>query len=240
MAKSIFSKVMWVGRATVFLVVHTLVLRSPMRQSAIMRHSIAFLVAALVALVAVGVLYPIRVADAADVATRVEAETFDVIPTGTSVVSSTMYSGGKALRFSNNTAIATELVDFTSSGDVVLMARAGQSGGSPKLRVSVNGTFTAPAKAITNSGAPAPYTFDVNAPSGSVKIGVKASNTGTGRHPFLDYVTFPPSGGGGGASLTYIGSARGDTGTTPQVKVTVPVPPGTKQGDFMLALLQAD
>ena len=47
-----------------------------------------------------------------------------------------------------------------------------------------------------------------------------------------------PSGGGG--SLTYIGSATGNTGTKPQVKVTVPVPPGTKQGDFMLALLQAD
>jgi len=49
-----------------------------------------------------------------------------------------------------------------------------------------------------------------------------------------------PSGGGGGGSLTYIGSATGDTGTTPQAKVTVKVPPGTKQGDFMLALLQAD
>lgn len=73
-----------------------------------------------------------------------------------------------------------------------------------------------------------------------MRIGVKASNTGTGRNPFLDYVTFPPSGGGGGGSLTYIGSATGNTGTTPQVKVTVPVPPGTKQGDFMLALLQAD
>jgi hypothetical protein len=71
-----------------------------------------------------------------------------------------------------------------------------------------------------------------------VRIGVKASNTGTGRKPFLDYVTFPPS--GGGASLTYVGSATGDTGTKPQFEVTVPVPPGTKQGDFMLALLQAD
>ena len=49
-----------------------------------------------------------------------------------------------------------------------------------------------------------------------------------------------PSGGGGGGSLTYIGSATGKTGTTPQVKVSVPVPPGTKKGDFMLALLQAD
>src|SRR5215207_8516645 len=193
MAKSLFSKVIWVGRATVFLVVHTLMLRSTMRQSAIMRHSIVFLVAALVALVAVGVLYPIKVADAADVATRVEAETFDVRPTGTSIVSNTtLYSGGKALRFSNNTAHAKESVTFTSSGDVVLMARATQSGGSPKLRVSVNGTFTAPAKSITNSGAPKAYTFDVNAPSGpGVQIGVKASNTGTGRQPFVDVVTFP-------------------------------------------------
>jgi hypothetical protein len=63
--------------------------------------------------------------------------------------------------------------------------------------VSVNGTFTAPTQAITNSGAPQPYTFDVNAPSGSVQIGVKASNTGSGRYPFLDIVTFPAS-----ASLT--------------------------------------
>jgi hypothetical protein len=210
-----------------------------MRQLAKMRHPIVFLVGALVAVV---VLYPFRVVDAADVATAtpVEAETFDVRPTGTSVVTdAALYSNGQALKFSNSTAIAKEQVDFTSSGDVVLMARAGQNGGSPKLRVSVNGTFTAAAQAITNSGAPQPYTFDVNAPSGSVEIGVKAANTGSGRNPFLDYVTFPPSGGGGGG-LTYIGSATGDTGTTPQVKVTVPVPPGTKQGDFMLALLQAD
>ena len=210
-----------------------------MRQLAKMRHPIVFLVGALVAVV---VLYPFRVVDAADVATAtpVEAETFDVRPTGTSVVTdAALYSNGQALKFSNSTAIAKEQVDFTSSGDVVLMARAGQNGGSPKLRVSVNGTFTAAAQAITNSGAPQPYTFDVNAPSGSVEIGVKAANTGSGRNPFLDYVTFPPSGGGGGG-LTYIGSATGDTGTTPQVKVTVPVPPGTKQGDFMIALLQAD
>jgi hypothetical protein len=194
--------------------------------------------------VVLGVLGPLKVGHAADeAATPVEAETFEVQPTGTSVVTNTtLYAppDGKALKFSNNTAIAETPVTFTSSGDVVLMARAGQSGGSPKLRVSVNGTFTAPAQAITNSGAPQPYTFHVNAPTGNdVQIGVKAANTGTGRKPFLDYVTFPPSGGGGGG-LTYIDSATGDTGTTPQVKVTVPVPPGTVQGDFMLALLQAD
>jgi len=212
----------------------------------LLSHPIFCLLAVLAAVVVLGVLGPLKVGHAADeAAPPVQAETFEVQPIpGTSVVTNTtLYAppNGQALKFSNNTAIAEEQVDFTSSGDVVLMARASQSGGSPKLRVSVNGTFTAPAQAITNSGAPAPYTFDVNAPSGSdVKIGVKAANTGLGRHPFLDYVTFLPSGGGGGGSLTYIGSATGNTGTTPQVKVTVPVPPGTKQGDFMLALLQAD
>jgi hypothetical protein len=44
----------------------------------------------------------------------------------------------------------------------------------------------------------------------------------------------------GGGGLTYIGSETGDTGPTPQVQVTVRVPEGTEQGDFMLALLQAD
>ena len=72
-------------------------------------------------------------AGAADVARTVEGENFVRPTTGTSIVSNTtLYSGGKALRFSNNTAIAKEPVTFTSSGDVVLMARAGQSGGSPK------------------------------------------------------------------------------------------------------------
>jgi hypothetical protein len=155
----------------------------------------AALAAALVVLV---MLYPVPVVHAADVVTPVEAETFDVKPTGTSVVTSTTlyYSNGQALRFTNSKAIATETVNFTSSGDVVLMARAGQTGGSPNVRVSVNGTFTAPAQAITNSGAPQPYTFDVNAPSGSVTIGVKAANTAAGRYPFVDIVTFPASGGG--------------------------------------------
>ena len=211
----------------------------------LLSHPIFCLLAVLAAVVVLGVLGPLKVVHAADeAAPPVQAETFEVQPTGTSVVTNTtIYAppNGKALRFSNNTAIAKEPVDFTSSGDVVLMARAGQSGGSPTLRVSVNGTFAAPAQAITNSGAPRAYTFDVNAPSGNdVQIGVKAANTGSGRKPFLDYVTFPPSGGGGGGSLSYIDSATGNTGTSTQDKLTVPVPPGTKQGDFMLALLQAD
>jgi hypothetical protein len=139
----------------------------------------------------------VATAEAADIAPPVEGEAMDVRPTGTSVVNGTTYSNGQALKFTNSTAIAKETVNFASSGDVVLMARAGQNGGSPKLRVSVNGTFTAPAQAITNSGAPQPYTFDVDAPSGGVTIGVKASNTGTGRNPFLDVLSFPASGSSG-------------------------------------------
>src|SRR5215213_4404680 len=168
----------------------------------LLSHPIVCLLAAvLAAVVVLGVLAPIKVVHATDVA-PVEAENFDNKPTGTSVLTNTTFYSPpnyQALRFNNNTAIAWEDVDFTSSTsshDVVLVARASQSGGSPKLRVGVNGTFTAPAQAITNSGAPQPYTFDVNAPSGSVvRISVKAANTGTGRQPFLDYVTFPTSGG---------------------------------------------
>src|SRR5215213_3170578 len=134
-------------------------------------------------------------AGAADVVAQpVEGENFDRQPTGTQVVTDTIYHNGQALEFTD-TVKATETVTFSGQGDVVLWSRASQSGGSPKLRFFVNGDFTvAPAQAITNSGAPAPYTFYVKAPSGSgVNIGVKAVNTGLGRHPFLDYVTFPPA-----------------------------------------------
>ena len=121
----------------------------------LLSHPIVCLLAVLAAGVVLGVLGPIKVVHATDVA-QVEAENFDNKPTGTSIVTNTtLYQNGQALRFNNNTAIAWEDVDFTSSTsshDVVLVARAGQSGG------------------------------------------------------------------GGGGSLTYIGSATGNTGKTPQVK----------------------
>jgi hypothetical protein len=182
-------------------------------------------------------------AGAEDVATRVEGEHFDEQPIGTSVVTNTtLYAppDGQALKFTNDTATAIKReVTFNSQGDVMLWARGGQSGGSPTLSVNVDGGAFSPAQPIRNSGAPVAYTYNLNVPTGLHTIGVKAANTGLGRNPFVDYVTFPPSLTPDG-SLTYIGSAKGKTGTTPQVKVSVPVPTGTKQGDFMLALLQAD
>src|SRR5215216_6869353 len=170
-----------------------------MRQSETMRaasrlllsHPIVCLLAALAAVVVVGVLGPIKVVHAADVA--VEGEDF-AKPTGTTVVSDTLFSRGQALKFTADvTASHTDTVTCSTPCDVVLMARAGQSGGRPSF--SVNGS--AP-QAITTSNqvAPEPYTF-MNLPAGSNEIRVTASGTGTGHNAFLDVAKFPADGGGG-------------------------------------------
>jgi hypothetical protein len=137
-------------------------------------------------------------AEAVDVARPVEGETFDGMPAGTKVVTdTTLYSNSQALKFTDNTATATETVDFGSQGDVVLVARGGQSGGSSTLSVRVDDGAFSPAQRISNNGAPAGYTYDLNVPTGRHTISVRAGNTSTGRYPFLDYVTFPTSGSGG-------------------------------------------
>ena len=206
----------------------------------LLSHPIVCLLATLAAVVVVGVLGPIKVVHAADVA--VEGENFaNKPPTGATIANDALFSGGQALKFTAD-GTASHTVDCSTPCDVVLMARAGQSGGRPSF--SVNGS-TPQAITTSNQVAPEPYTF-MNVPAGSNEIRVTASGTGTGHNAFLDVAKFPADGGGGGTppdgggGLNYIGSATGDTGTTPQVKVTVPVPPGTEQGDFMLALLQAD
>jgi hypothetical protein len=216
----------------------------PMRAAPrlLVSHPTLCLLAALAAGVVVGVLGPIKVVHAADTS-LVEGESFATKPAGATIVNDTLFSGGKALKFTAD-GTASHTVTCSTGCDVVLMARAGHSGGTPSF--SVNGS-TPQAITTSNQVAPEPYTF-MNLPAGS-NIRVSVSGTGTGHNAFLDVAKFPadsggggttPDGGGGGGSLTYIGSATGDTGTKPQVEVSVPVPPGTKQGDFMLALLQAD
>jgi len=159
----------------------------------LLSHPIVCLLAALAAGVVLGVLGPIKVVHAADVA--VEGENFANKPAGTVVVNdTTLYSGGQALKFTSDVSASTN-VNCTAVCDVVLMARGGQSGGSP--RFFVNG---APAQAITNSGAPVAYTFDVNLPAGGATVSVTAGNAGTGHNAFLDVATFPASDGGGGTT----------------------------------------
>ena len=191
-----------------------------MRQSETMRaasrlllsYPIVCLLAALAAaVIVIGVLGPIKVVQAAEVASRVEGENFANKPTGTTVVSDTLFSGGRALKFTadvtaSHPVTASQPVNCSAVCDVVLMARAGQSGGRPSF--SVNGS--AP-QAITTSNqvAPEPYTFDVNLPAGSNEIRVTASGTGTGHNAFLDVASFPADGGGtdpGGTDPVFVGA----------------------------------
>ena len=207
-----------------------------------MMRTALLLTAAIGSAVLLAFFYPVMMVNAADVATRVEGENFDEKPTGTTVVTNTtLYSppSGQALKFANNTAIAIErVVNFGSQGDVVLMARGGQSGGSPTLSVSVDGGAFSAAQSITNSGAPVAYTYDLNVSAGTHTIGVKASNTGTGRNPFVDYVTFPASGSGGGTDTTPLdtiitsGPSGSVVGTTATFEFT-----STKTGSTFLCKL---
>src|SRR5918998_4552045 len=187
-----------------------------MRQSETMRavprlllsHPIVCLLATLAAVMVLGVLGPLKVVHAADVA--VEGENFANKPPGATIANDALFSGGQALKFTAD-GTASHTVDCSTPCDVVLMARAGQSGGRPSF--SVNGS-TPQAITTSNQVAPEPYTFDVNLPAGSNEIRVTASGTGTGHNAFLDVATFPADGGGGGTppdgggggGFTYIGS----------------------------------
>src|SRR5918999_927509 len=172
----------------------TMVRQSGTMQAAsrlLLSHPIVCLLAALVVVVVVGVLGPIKVVHAADVA--VEGENFaNKPPTGATIANDALFSGGQALKFTAD-GTASHTVDCSTPCDVVLMARAGQSGGRPSF--SVNGS--AP-QAITtpNQVAPEPYTF-MTFPAGSNTIQVTASGTGTGHTAFLDVARFPADSGGG-------------------------------------------
>lgn len=185
------------------------------------------------ALVAAMVTEPQR-ANAAEVKSEAEA----MVRSGSNVLvhSSASASGGKDVAFYS---AGTASKGFSGSPtSISLRARQRACGSEPaKLRVYVDGvskgTLGITATSFSN------YTMPISGvTTGSHTLKVEFINdyqtSNCDRNAYLDYYTLALSPG-----LTYVGSATGNTGTTPQVKVTVPVPPGTKQGDFMLALLQA-
>ena len=170
-----------------------------MRQSETMRaasrlllsHPIVCLFAALAAVVVLGVLGPLKVLYAADVANPVQGEKFANRPAGTNIITGAGYNGGAALKFTANVT-ASHTVTCSATCDVVLMASGGQSGGQATF--SVNGSR---AKPLTSPSTTA-YTFDVNLPAGSSRsISVTAGGTGSGHNAILDVATFPASEGGG-------------------------------------------
>jgi Calcineurin-like phosphoesterase len=177
-----------------------------------MRRIALLLTAAIGTVALLAFLYPSMMVNAADVAGPVEGENFTTRPAGTTVVTdTTRYSNDQALKFTQNVTTSHTLVQGCSAVcDVQVLARGGQSGGSPTL--SVNGST--PPKAITNNGDPVAYLFDVNLPAGSKTISITAGNTGTGRNPFVDRVSFPASDGGGTDTTppnVTISSGPGDT-----------------------------
>src|SRR3954469_3281320 len=147
----------------------------------------------LLALLAFVVTTQDKRAEAADVIAPVEAENFAAKPAGYSLISGAGYSGGAALKFTQNST-ASHTVNCSATCDVVLMASGGQTGGQPTF--SVNGSA---AQALTSSTVRA-YTFDVNLPAGSRTINVAAGNTGSGHNAVLDVVSSPASDGGGGGT----------------------------------------
>jgi hypothetical protein len=154
----------------------------------LLSHPIVCLLAALAAVVVLGVLGPIKVVHAADVA--VEGENFaNRPPAGTLVVTDTTrgYSGNQALKFTANVT-ASHTVSCSQVCDVVLRARGGQSGGSPTLSVSGSAPQDITSSALAN------YTFR-NLPAGTV-LSVTAGNVATGRNPFLDVAQLADGGGG--------------------------------------------
>ena len=145
-------------------------------------------------------------AEGADVVTRAEGEDFTSQPAGSNVISGAGYSGGAALKFTQNNTASLNNITCSATCDVVLMASGGQSGGQATF--SVNGSLP---KALISTSTTA-YTFHL--PAGATTISVKAGNTGTGRNAVLDVVTFPASGGGGTDTTppnVTIGSGPGDT-----------------------------
>src|SRR5215212_11002986 len=153
----------------------------PMRAAPrlLVSHPTLCLLVALAAGVVVGVLGPIKVVHAADTS-LVEGESFATKPAGATIVSDTLFSGGKALKFTAD-GTASDTVTCSTGCDVVLMARAGQSGGTPSF--SVNGS-TPQAITTSNQVAPEPYTFDVNLPAGSNIIRVPLVARARGTTPF--------------------------------------------------------
>jgi hypothetical protein len=126
-------------------------------------------------------------------ASPVEGESF-THPKGTSVVSDSMYSGGKALKITKSKAIATKQVTISEASTVLVRARADQEkGGSPTLAIRVDGENSG-TRRITST-ALADYNYPaVTLQPGTHTIGLKGGDLAMGRNVYVDVLTFPTGG----------------------------------------------
>jgi hypothetical protein len=159
-------------------------------------HPIFCLLAAVAAVVVLGVLGPIKVVHAAD-PSSVEGENFNQPASGTSIITGAGYSGGAALKFTGDKTATSPTVTCSATCDVVLMASGGQTGGQATFSVkasSAAGDFSAPPQTLASASISA-YTFDLNLPADSYTISVTAGGTGPGHNAILDVANFPDDGG---------------------------------------------
>jgi VCBS repeat-containing protein len=136
---------------------------------------------------AVGVIFSAYAAGQG--ADPVEAESF-THPPGTQVVLGDQYSGGKALKITSGRAVPTKQVTITETSNVLVRARAGQSGGSPTLTIRVDGT-NAGARRITSASLSDYLYSGVTLEPGTYTIGLKGRNLAKGRYLFVDVLSFP-------------------------------------------------
>jgi acid phosphatase type 7 len=162
----------------------------------LLSHPIVCLLAAVAAVVLLGVLGPIKVVHAAD-PSSVEGENFDRPASGTNLITGAGYSSGAALKFTGDRTATSPTVTCSATCDVVLMASGGQNGGQATFSVkasSAAGDFTAPPQTLASASISA-YTFDLNLPADSYTISVTAGGTGPGHNAILDVTNFPADGG---------------------------------------------
>src|SRR5215203_5592317 len=167
-----------------------------------MRRIALLLTAAIGTAALLAFFYPKMMVIAADTM-PVEGESFVRANANHTVVNDPMYSGGQALKIADTTGVSyADNVNLNQSANITVQARGGSSGGWPSLQLVVDGSNVGSPVEINSAASPATFNIDANISSGSHDIGFKGVNVATGRNAFVDVMSFPASGGGGGPDTT--------------------------------------
>jgi VCBS repeat-containing protein len=145
----------------------------------------------------------------------VEGESF-THPPGTEVVTGAQYSGGKALKITSGQALPTKKVTITETSNVLVRARAGQTGGSPTLTIRVDGSNKGTRRITSNVLSDYLYAGIILQP-GTYTIGLKGGDLDQGRYVFVDVVRFPavtPPGGDPPVAVDDSATVAEDSGAT--------------------------
>src|SRR5215212_4599504 len=152
----------------------------------------ALAIAGVIAILAI--TFAVAGAQASPATQTVEGETF--VLSGThSVVSDSIYSGGKALKINNTTSVSyADNITTEANTDITVYGKSGTSGGFSSLQLVVDGNNVGSPVQLT--GSLASYNIDANISSGTHDIGFKGVNVATGRNAFVDKMDVVGGGSG--------------------------------------------